>query len=433
MNIAIMGTGYVGLVTGTCFAESGHQVICVDIDQRRIQQLSEGIIPFYEPGLKELTQRNIQNHRLHFTTDTREAIEKSRIIFIAVGTPSAEDGTPDLKQVTQAVQTIAEQMNEHKIIVIKSTVPVGASRKIQGLIQKRSHHSFSLVSNPEFLKEGSAVSDFMIPERVVVGTTDPKAIAAMKELYEPFVRSGNPILLMDIESAELAKYACNAFLATKISFINEIANLCGAVHADINNVRDVMMTDSRIGKKFLYPGTGYGGSCFPKDIRALMHTAHHHDQKLEIIQAVHQVNEKQKEILFQKISRHFNDTLNGLTIAVWGVSFKPNTDDIRQAPSVAVIQKLLQHQVNIRAYDPIALPNARLLFENRIRYHDDCYACLKGADALLIFTEWNEFRKPDFVKIKSLLKQPLIFDGRNLFDPSDMKKRGFYYAGVGIS
>ncbi|MBI3018678.1 MAG: UDP-glucose/GDP-mannose dehydrogenase family protein [Deltaproteobacteria bacterium] len=432
MNITILGTGYVGLVSGTCFSENGNDVYCVDIDETKIRNLSKGLVPFYEPGLEELIKRNTKNGRLKFTTNSAQAIQGSKIIFIAVGTPPAEDGSSDLKYVLQTAKTIAQAMNEHKYIVLKSTVPLGASQKISVIIRQHSSYPFDIISNPEFLKEGNAIEDFLKPERVVIGAESKEAIQIMKELYSPFVRSGNPILVMDNMSAELSKYACNSFLATKISFINEIANLCESVGANIEHVRHTMITDSRIGPKFLYPGTGYGGSCFAKDVQALMASSEQVQKKIKILEAVEEVNHKQKEILFNKLSAYFKGSLKEKTIAVWGLSFKPNTDDIREAPAVSVIKKLLDSKTKVKVYDPVALENTKHIFENQIDYYDNSYDCLKNADALLILTEWNEFRKPNFSKIKALLKQPVIFDGRNLFDPTIMKSNGFYYEGIGL-
>lgn len=433
MEIAVIGAGYVGLVTGACFAESGNNVTCVDIDQARIQKLKLGIVPFFEPGLEELVRRNLKNSRLTFTEDARAAIEHSKIIFIAVGTPANEDGTPDLKYVISSAETIAEATNEPKTIVMKSTVPVGTAARIEKIIQKKTTYPFAIVSNPEFLKEGSAVSDFLRPERVVIGTKDKEAQDLMTELYEPFTRSGNPILVMDNVSAELSKYACNAYLAMRVSFINEIANLSEVIPTDIEAVRKVLMTDSRIGSKFLYPGAGYGGSCFGKDVRALIAMGNHYQKPLSILKAVEETNEKQKEILFQKTYRYFQRKLDGRTIAIWGLSFKPNTDDMRDAPSLAVIRKLLDHRSTIQAYDPIATANAKSIFEDQIKIYADRYECLRQAEALLILTEWNEFRKPDFQKMKELLAKPVIFDGRNLFSKKLMKEEGFIYEGIGLS
>ncbi len=433
MQISVIGTGYVGLVAGTCFAENGHDVTCVDIDEKRIEELKNGIVPFYEPGLRELCIRNIKNERLFFTTDVASAIQTAKIIFIAVGTPSLSDGSSDLGQVTEVAKTIAEHLNTPKIIVIKSTVPVGSFKKIENIIRQGSKTSFSIVSNPEFLKEGAAVSDFLNPERVVIGSRDKKAIRLMKELYAPFVRSGNPILVMDNASAELSKYACNSFMAMKISINKEKANLCETLGTNIDDIRQVMMTDARIGRKFLYPGIGYGGSCFPKDVRSLINASDAHSLSLKVLKAVEEVNNVQKELLFKKAFHYFKGGLKDKRFAIWGLAFKPNTDDIREAPALTLIRKLLDHEAKITVYDPIALSNVRLYFENRIEYSPDNYQCLKGADALMICTEWNEFRKPDFSKMKSLLKNPVIFDGRNLFQPKEIKKHGFIYRGIGVA
>ncbi|MBI4040332.1 MAG: UDP-glucose/GDP-mannose dehydrogenase family protein [Deltaproteobacteria bacterium] len=432
MEICVLGTGYVGLVTGTCFSESGHFVHCVDIDTVKVKELNAGKLPFYEPGLDELVARNLNQKRLTFTTDSPSAIGQSKIIFIAVGTPQDSHGNADLKYVFQAAKTIGEYLTDATTIVIKSTVPVGTHQKVTDLIRKHSKHPFEVVSNPEFLKEGNAVEDFLKPERVVIGTQNAKTVELMKELYEPFVRSGNPIIVTDNTSAELAKYACNAFLATKISFINEMANLAEKVGANISDIRKAMTTDSRIGTKFLYPGTGYGGSCFPKDIQALMATAKHHDYPLKIVEAVETVNQEQKEILFQKAHRYFKGHLQGKCAAIWGLSFKPNTDDLRQAPSISVIRKLLDHGVKTTVYDPVAMLNASAIFEDRIQFGKTSYDCLKNADMLFVLTEWNEFRKPDFQKIKSLMKTPVILDGRNIFNPSQVVQFGFYYEGIGL-
>lgn len=433
MNIAILGTGYVGLVAGTCFAEGGNHVICVDIDVSRIEKLRRRMVPFYEPGIEELIERNLKTKRLSFSLNAGQAIQTSDIIFIAVGTPSAANGSSNMTAIFTVAEVIAHHINAPKIIVVKSTVPVGTAKKIEEYVKEKTSFPFSIVSNPEFLKEGAAVADFLKPERIVIGTEDPHAIETMKELYEPFVRSGNPILIMDNTTAELSKYACNSYLAMRISFVNEVANFCEGVGANIDHIRKVMMTDSRIGNKFLYPGIGYGGSCFPKDVRAFISSSIEHGKPLKILKAVEEVNDKQKEILFNKVSKYFNGSLQGKTIAIWGVSFKPNTDDIREAPSMSVIPKLLETGAHIHVYDPVALENAKRHFENRINYFQDSYECLRGAHALLIFTEWNEFRKPNFSKMKSLLKHPLILDGRNLYSPKEMKSHGFIYEGIGLT
>jgi len=432
MEIAVIGTGYVGLVAGTCFSETGNHVTCVDTNAAKISVLQKGHVPFYEPGLEDLIHRNAKKERLHFTTDAATAIQEASIIFIAVGTPQGENGASDLKYVLNAAETIGKNLNEHKFIVLKSTVPIGTHQKVKEIIQKNTNQSFDIVSNPEFLKEGSAVDDFLRPERVVIGTSSSKAIEVMKELYEPFTRSGNPILVTDNMSAELSKYACNSFLATKISFMNEMANLCEKVGANILDVKKAMTTDSRIGTKFLYPGVGYGGSCFPKDVQALLATSKNLNMPLKIVEATEKVNEAQKELLFQKAKTYFKGDLKGKTAAIWGLAFKPNTDDMREAPALNMIRSLLDHGVIIKVYDPVAQNTARHIFEDRLLYHENEYNCAKDADMLFILTEWNEFRNPDFKKLKKLLKQPVIFDGRNLFHPAQLKKEGFYYEGIGL-
>ncbi|OGQ17920.1 MAG: UDP-glucose 6-dehydrogenase [Deltaproteobacteria bacterium RIFCSPHIGHO2_02_FULL_40_11] len=432
MEIAVIGTGYVGLVAGTCFSETGNHVTCVDTNAAKISVLQKGHVPFYEPGLEDLIHRNAKKERLHFTTDTATAIQEASIIFIAVGTPQGENGASDLKYVLNVAETIGKNLNEHKFIVLKSTVPIGTHQKVKEIIQKNTNQSFDIVSNPEFLKEGSAIDDFLRPERVVIGTSSSKAIEVMKELYEPFTRSGNPILVTDNMSAELSKYACNSFLATKISFMNEMANLCEKVGANILDVKKAMTTDSRIGTKFLYPGVGYGGSCFPKDVQALLATSKNLNMPLKIVEATEKVNEAQKELLFQKSKTYFKGDLKGKTAAIWGLAFKPNTDDMREAPSLNIIRSLLDHGVIIKVYDPVAQNTAKHIFEDRLLYHENEYNCAKDADMLFILTEWNEFRNPDFKKLKKLLKQPVIFDGRNLFHPAQLKKEGFYYEGIGL-
>lgn len=435
MKISVVGTGYVGLVAGTCFADSGNEVICVDIDKRKIEQLNSGEIPIYEPGLEEMVKNNMQEERLSFTTDIKSAVEKSQILFIAVGTPPDEDGSADLKHVLAVARDIGKFMNGYKIVVNKSTVPVGTAQKVDAEIKKYTNHKFSIVSNPEFLKEGAAINDFMRPDRVVIGTNDPEAAETMRNLYLPFVRSGNPILLMDERSAELTKYAANALLATKISFINEIANLCDAVGANIDMVRKGIGADKRIGPHFIYAGTGYGGSCFPKDVKAIIKTATDHDVNLEIIRAVEDVNMKQKTILFNRIYQHFGKKLAGKTFAVWGLSFKPKTDDMREAPSIELINALTAEGAKIRAHDPEAIDEASRIFGERIgkeiTLFNKRYEAIEGADALIIMTEWNAFREPDFLLIKESLKQPAIFDGRNLFDPARMKKLEIDYYSIG--
>ncbi len=432
MKIAVIGTGYVGLVVGTCFAESGNTVICVDVDESKIRSLLDGKVPIYEPGLEELVARNAEEERLFFSTNLSDAVRKSTIIFIAVGTPQSENGSADLSHVLNVGRGIATAMDGYRLVVIKSTVPVGTNRKMRDAIAGLTSHPFDVVSNPEFLKEGAALDDFMKPDRVVVGTRDPRVAELMKELYAPFVRTGKPILVMDEVSAELTKYAANAMLATRISFMNEIANLCERVGADVNRVREGMGSDSRIGFPFLFPGVGYGGSCFPKDVQALVNTAREHDCDFKIVKAVEDVNREQKRSIVAKVRRHFGDSLKGRTIAVWGLAVKPRTDDMREAPSITIIEELLKSGAKVRASDPEAIEAARAVFGNRITYHPKNYEACEGADALLVVTEWNEFRRPDFDKLKTLLKSPLIFDGRNIYEAARLRAMGFTYYGVGI-
>lgn len=435
MKIAVVGTGYVGLVAGTCFADSGNEVTCVDIDKNKIDKLNSNEIPIYEPGLKEMVKFNIEQERLFFSTDIKTAIEKSKIIFIAVGTPPDEDGSADLKHVLAVARDIGKYMNGYKIVVNKSTVPLGTAEKVQNEIKKYTTHDFAVVSNPEFLKEGAAIDDFLKPDRVVIGTRDPKAAEIMKNLYASFVRSGNPILIMDERSAELTKYAANALLATKISFINEIANLCDAMGADIDMVRKGIGTDSRIGPHFIYAGTGYGGSCFPKDVKAIIKTAIQYDLDLKVVQAVEDVNQKQKTILFEKISKYFDNKLAGKTFAVWGLAFKPKTDDMREAPAIELINILNSEGAIIKAHDPEALNEAKRIFGDRVGksvllYHKR-YETTEQADALIIMTEWNAFREPDFLLIKENLNYPVIFDGRNIYDPKRMQQLKIDYFSIG--
>jgi UDPglucose 6-dehydrogenase len=435
MKIAMIGTGYVGLVTGTCFAESGNDVICVDTDEKKIEGLKNGIIPIYEPGLDGLVKRNVAEERLSFTTSLDEAVKKSLLLFIAVGTPPGEDGSADLKHVLQVARDIGSCMNEYRIIVDKSTVPVGTGEKVRTAIraelERRGENiPFDVVSNPEFLKEGNAIDDFMKPDRVVIGCDDVRTGELMKELYSPFVRTGKPILVMDIASAEMTKYAANAMLATKISFMNDIANLCEKLGVDVSQVRQGIGSDSRIGYPFIFPGAGYGGSCFPKDVQALVKMGEQNNYKLEILEAVEAVNYRQKKVLFSKLQRRF-DSFNGRTIAVWGLAFKPNTDDMREAPAIVLIEQLLTAGAKVRAYDPEAAKEARKIFADRIEYGKKAFDVLDGADALVIVTEWNEFRRPDLDKIKAMLKHPVIIDGRNIFEPKKMLQMGFDYEGIG--
>lgn len=441
MRIAMIGTGYVGLVTGTCLAESGNTVLCMDIDQRKIDVLNSGNVPIYEPGLEELIRRNREHGRLSFTTDIALTVRQSDVIFIAVGTPPGQDGSADLKHVLGVASSIGVHMNGYKVIVNKSTVPVGTGDRVKAAIASRTKHRFDVVSNPEFLKEGAAIEDFMKPDRVVVGTDSARARETMQELYAPFLRTGKPLLAMDIRSAEMTKYASNAMLATKISFINEMATICGSLGADIDHVRRGMGYDKRIGFEFLFPGVGYGGSCFPKDVKALVQTAKEHDIEARVLRAVEEVNERQKSALADAVLAHFRKKtgkgnkaakqLAGRTIAVWGLSFKPRTDDMREAPSVVIINRLLRSGARIIAHDPVAMTEARKIFKNRITLADDGYEALRGADALAVVTEWNEFRVPDFKKIKRLMRAPVLFDGRNIYNQDELRKLGFTYYGIG--
>jgi UDPglucose 6-dehydrogenase len=436
MNIAVIGTGYVGLVTGACFAESGHDVICADISEAKIDQLKRGEIPIYEPGLEELVKNNSEDNRLTFTTDTTYAIQNSEVIFIAVGTPEDTDGSADLSHVLTVAAQIGKVMNGPKIVVNKSTVPVGTADLVGLEIAKHTSLPFDVVSNPEFLKEGSAIEDFTKPDRIVIGTSSVEAAEAMRDLYAPFVRTDNPILVMDVRSAEVTKYAANAFLATRISFMNEVANLCEAVGADVSNVRRGIGTDQRIGPSFLFPGVGYGGSCFPKDVRALLKTSEEYKSPLQIIAAVDRVNHHQKQRLSKKVIEHFGGekAIAGKEFALWGLAFKPKTDDMREAPSLTVIKELTDLGATFRAYDPEANKTAKIALKDlssKVTFVENGYDALEGADALLIVTEWGEFRRPNFGKVSSLLKQPIVFDGRNLFEPTTMKRLGFTYYSIG--
>ena len=430
MNLTVIGTGYVGLVAGTCFAETGNDVVCVDIDEEKIAMLKSGKVPIYEPGLEEIVRRNAEDQRLSFTNELGSAVKKSEIIFIAVGTPQSATGHANLSYVEATARSIGKAMNGFKIIVTKSTVPVGTADLIKGWLSEETRQPFAVASNPEFMKEGAAVEDFMKPDRVVLGGDNPEALETLKELYEPFLRTGNPILVMDSRSAEMSKYAANAMLATKISFINEIACLCEALRADVSEVRRAISLDRRIGPHFIFPGVGYGGSCFPKDIRAMISMAGD-NRAMPLLTAVEQVNERQKGRLFDKVKNHFGDDLSRLTFAIWGLAFKPRTDDMRDAPSIVVIKALLDAGSRVQAFDPEAMEEARKIFGDRIQYTHRNYDALHGAAALLILTEWIEFRRPDFARIKSLLKQPVIFDGRNIFDPADLRKLGFTYYSIG--
>ncbi len=431
MKIAVVGTGYVGLVTGTCFAETGNMVTCIDIDAKKVEQLKNGAMPIYEPDLDVLFERNLKQGRLKFTTSLAEGIKEARIIFLALPTPPGEDGSADLKYVLQVAEQLGSLIDHYVVIVNKSTVPVGTADKVRDVVARNAKVKFDVVSNPEFLKEGVAVEDFMKPERVVVGTSSDEAGKLMEELYEPFVRQGNPIIFMDERSAELTKYAANAFLATKISFMNEIANLCELVGADVDNVRKGIGTDSRIGKRFLFAGVGYGGSCFPKDVQALYHTSQQNKYDFTILDSVMRVNQLQRESFYKKIEAHFGGNLSGKTVALWGLAFKPNTDDIREAPALYLIEKLLEAGAKVRAYDPEAMKNVERQFGEKVYFAKDEYDALSGADFLVIVTEWNEFRSPDFDKISSALKNKLIFDGRNLYSVEHLKKLGFTYYSIG--
>jgi UDPglucose 6-dehydrogenase len=430
MKLAVVGTGYVGLVAGTCFSETGNDVVCVDIDKNKVEMLQQGKIPIYEPGLEEMVRRNADEQRLIFTTDLDSAVQKSSIIFIAVGTPQGPNGHANLDYVRDTAKGIAKAMDSSKVIVTKSTVPVGTADRIRQWVSEETSLPFAVVSNPEFMKEGAAVEDFMKPDRVVLGGDDAEALDAVKEVYEPFVRTGNPILVMDSRSAEMSKYAANAMLATKISFINEMSRLCEYTGADINEVRRAIGLDRRIGPHFIFPGVGYGGSCFPKDIRAIIGMGGEEEEML-LMKAVERVNELQKRILVQKVSRRFGENLSAKTFAVWGLAFKPRTDDMRDAPAIVVIDALLRMGARIQAFDPEATDEAKKIFSDRIDYAARSYDALDGASALLVLTEWNEFRRPDFDRIKELLKEPVIFDGRNIYDPLDLKKLGFEYFSIG--
>ncbi len=431
MNIAVVGTGYVGLVTGTCFAETGNDVVCIDIDAEKVARMQRGEIPIYEPGLEVLFERNIKQGRLKFTTDLKEGIANSEIIFLALPTPPGEDGSADLSYVLNVADDLSKMLTSYKVIVDKSTVPVGTAEKVASVLAKNLDESlFDVVSNPEFLREGVAVQDFMKPERVVIGSDSERATATMRQLYEPFVRQGNPIIFMDLKSAELTKYAANSFLATKISFMNEIANLCELVGADVDQVRRGIGTDSRIGKRFLFPGVGYGGSCFPKDVKALFKTSEEYGYDFKILDSVMLVNKKQKLKIANNIKAYFGEG-SGKTIAMWGLAFKPNTDDIREAPSIDTITALLEAGFNIVAFDPEANENIEKIFGDKIKLVNDAYEALEGADALAIMTEWNVFRTPDFDSIKNKLSKPLIFDGRNLYNLDQMKDMGFEYYSIG--
>jgi UDPglucose 6-dehydrogenase len=430
MKIAVVGSGYVGLVAGACLAENGNDVICVDKDPAKVKLLQRGKIPIYEPGLEEMVRRNRAEKRLTFTTTLTRAVRQSQIIFIAVGTPTGEDGSADLKHVLEVARDTARAMNGYKVIVNKSTVPVGTAARVREVVRRETTHPFSVVSNPEFLKQGAAIDDFMKPDRVVIGAEDPRAADLMKELYAPFTRTGAPIMVMDCASAELSKYAANAMLATRISFMNEVANVCEAVGADVDQVRLAVAADRRIGPSFLFPGVGYGGSCFPKDVKAMLKFAASKSYDFDILRSVEAVNERQKLRLLQKLQAHFG-SLKGKRIAVWGLAFKPRTDDMREAPSVPLINGILGAGASVQAYDPEAMKVAKGIFGSKVAYAENSYAALTGADALVIVTEWNEFREPDFARMRKLLRNPVIFDGRNLYNPEQIRAQGFTYLSIG--
>ncbi len=431
MNIAVVGTGYVGLVTGTCFAETGNHVICVDIDAKKVERMKNGEVPIFEPGLELLFERNTKQGRLHFTTNLKEAIDKAQIIFLALPTPPGEDGSADLSYILGVAKQLSKIITSYKVIVDKSTVPVGTAEKVHdALAENLDENLFDVVSNPEFLREGVAVDDFMKPDRVVIGTTSERAQKLMRQLYEPFVRQGNPIYFMDERSAEMTKYAANSYLAMRISFMNEIANLCERVGANVDSVRIGMGSDNRIGKRFLFPGIGYGGSCFPKDVQALAKTAEEYDYDFKILKSVMTINTIQKTVLVKKIRNYFDNNLLGKTFAIWGLAFKPNTDDIREAPALHIIDELLESGAKIQVFDPEAMNNVKRIYGESIEYINDEYDVLRGADALIIATEWALFRTPDFEKFDNL-KSKAIFDGRNLYDVNDMKNRGLHYESIG--
>ncbi|TKJ42292.1 UDP-glucose 6-dehydrogenase [candidate division LCP-89 bacterium B3_LCP] len=433
MKICVIGTGYVGLVAGTCFAETGNDVICVDVDKRKIKMLKKGIIPIYEPGLKELVDRNTKKGRLSFTTDLDASVKESLINFIAVGTPPDEDGSSDLTYVLAVAKSIGQSMNGYKAIVDKSTVPVGTADQVRETIRAETDHPFDVVSNPEFLKEGAAIDDFMRPDRVVIGVDDSRVEALMKDLYSPFVRTGHPIIIMDVKSAEMTKYASNAILATKISFMNEMSNLCEKIGANVTLVRQGIGADQRIGHQFLFPGVGYGGSCFPKDIKALIYTAQKHEMELQILKSVEDVNERQKHRLVEKVRGYFGDDLSGKLFGLWGLSFKPRTDDMREAPSIVIIDGLIEAGAKVQAYDPQAMDEARRILGDKITLVGDEYEATNGVDALLIVTEWNEFREPNFETLQNSMKSTVIFDGRNIYDSNKMAALGFTYYSLGRS
>ncbi len=438
MNVAIVGTGYVGLVTGVCLAERGNFVCCIDNNADIVEKLRNGAVTIYEPGLEEIYHRNLKKGRIEFSADLEAAVLKGQVVFLCLPTPPGEDGSADLRYVLEVADEIGRVLARnpgagYKVIVDKSTVPVGTSEKVDAAIRRHAadHAEFDVVSNPEFLREGFAVEDFLRPERVVIGSRSERAIVLLKDLYEPFLPPGNPVIVMDEKSAEVTKYAANAFLAMKISYMNDLANFCDAVRADIDNVREGIGSDSRIGKKFLFPGLGYGGSCLPKDVKALLRSAHDAGAPLTILQAVETINQEQRKRFYQKIEKHFHGKLEGLRFAVWGIAFKPNTDDVREAPVFYILDALLAAKASVAVYDPEAVAGAKARYGDRLEYAESSYGALQGADALIIVTEWNEFRKPDFGLMKNLMRQPVVFDGRNVFDPKQMRERGFVYHSIG--
>jgi UDPglucose 6-dehydrogenase len=430
MNIGVIGTGYVGLVAGACFAESGNDVWCVDNDAAKVEKLKAGVIPIYEPGLPEIVERNLREERLTFTTDLDAAVKKSFVIFIAVGTPPTPSGAADLTAIFEVAAAVGRAMDRYKVIVIKSTVPVGTSEKVREILKKHTTHQFDLLSNPEFLKQGAAVEDFMKPDRVVVGADDVRAGEILRDLYGPFVRTGSPVLLVDVRTAELLKYAANAFLAARISFMNEIANLCETVGANVDMIRKGLAEDARIGPAFLFPGVGYGGSCFPKDIKALIDTGRQHNYEMKILESVDAVNQDQALRFVEKIRRHFGE-LRDKRLAVWGLAFKPRTNDMRDAPAIKIIESLLAAGATVAAYDPEGMDEAKRIFGDRIQLTSNNYGCVEGADALLLVTEWQAFRNPNFERMKSIMRHPVVFDGRNIYDPVHLRQLGFTYYSVG--
>jgi UDPglucose 6-dehydrogenase len=433
LKLSVIGTGYVGLVAGTCLAETGNDVICVDIDEGKLDLLKQGISPIHEPGLAELLQKNLHEQRLQFTSDLSHAVRNSEVIFLALPTPPAEDGSADLKHVLDVARDVGKSMNGYKVIVSKSTVPVGTAERLREIIAAQTTHDFDVVSNPEFTKEGAAVNDFMKPDRVVVGTRSPRALSIMQDISAPFIRTGNPVIVMDERSAEMTKYAANAYLATRISYMNELANVCERVGADIDAVRKGVGSDPRIGPQFLFAGIGYGGSCFPKDVRALLNTSEANGYRFNILSSVDKVNKEQLEIFVRKIFTHFGGSVKGKTISLWGLSFKPNTNDMREAPSLTIIERLLSGGARVFAHDPVAMDEAMKRLGTSVTFFENSYKAVTGAHALVVTTEWNEFRRPDFARMHGLMATPVIFDGRNIYDPSRLIESGFIYYGVGRS